>query len=40
MKLQRKFGRLIVLAALAWGVGVGAAIAQVEQARLRIDGMT
>jgi len=31
---------LVALAAIAWLVGVGAALAQVEQAHLRIDGMT
>jgi hypothetical protein len=39
MKIRR-IGRLLVLASLVWGVGVGAAIAQVEEAHLRIDGMT
>lgn len=36
----RRIGRLLVLASLAWGAAVGAALAQVEEAHLRIDGMT
>lgn len=40
MRSLRKFGNVLVAAGLAWGVGTGAALAQVEQANLRIDGMT
>jgi len=31
---------VLAAAALAWSVAAGAALAQVEQAHLRIDGMT
>lgn len=40
--MHRKNGlsRGLVLAVLAWGLAAGAALAQVEQLHLRIDGMT
>lgn len=40
MKPLRRLRYVIVPIALAWGVATGSAIAQVEQAHLRIDGMT
>lgn len=37
---SRGTARVLLLASLLWGAAAGAAIAQVEQAHLRIDGMT
>ncbi len=40
MKPLRRLRYVIAMAGLAWGLAAGSAIAQVEQAHLRIDGMT
>ena len=40
MKSLEKLRYLITAVGLAWGIGAGAVLAQVEQAHLRIDGMT
>jgi len=38
--MTRKLRAVLAAAALAWGICAGAGLAQVEQAHLRIDGMT
>ncbi len=40
MRMNTRLRAVLAAAALTWGVGAGAALAQVEQAHLRIDGMT
>ncbi len=40
MRMTRKLSAVLAAAAFTWGIGAGEALAQVEQAHLRIDGMT
>lgn len=40
MKTTKKLYAVLGAAVLAWGIVSGAVLAQVEQAHLRIDGMT
>lgn len=40
MSTVERVRRIVVVVGLAWGLAAGAALAQVEQLHLRVDGLT